>query len=372
MQEFYSFMHLIILSFMVMMYAPLRNVYIPLPNKTAQKTTLKKDKNGRIIVFDVMRGIAIMAVIIIHVVYLFPENTSLGELTLATINSSMRFALPIFYVTSGILLKPHKKTFRGYVSFVWNKILTIMPAYILVNIFLAFVHHMSFDTLIHNILTGQGSVPFYFIIILFQLYAIYPFIEKISKKRWFVFSAFAFSFLFQFSPPTWHMFGGFENGAPTAMRFLFLFVWGIYMKDTLLNRALKKEWLGWSAIILSAIAFYAVLPAMYYNMRPFYGIGMMMLIYMASTSNLIKGKLEKVLAWIGSMTLWIFLTHFPLMEYVLPHLYSYTSSPGWIIFIYATLVSLSLSILLGYICTKTYGFVTNTLKTSLRNMLNTQ
>lgn len=346
---------------MVMIYAPLRNVYIPLPNKTTRKTTLKKDKNGRIIVFDVMRGIAIVAVIIIHVVYLFPKNTSLSELTLATINSSMRFALPIFYATSGLLLKPPKKTFRGYASFMWNKILAIMPAYILVNIFLAFVHNMSFDTLIHNILTGQGSVPFYFIIILFQLYAIYPFIEKVSKKKWFVYFAFVFSLIFQFIPQTWYMFGGFENGAPTAMRFLFFFVWGIYMKDMLLNETLKKDWLGWSAIVLSTVVFYAMLPGMYYNMRPFYGIGMMMLIYMAGTSNLIKGKTEKVLSWIGSMTLWIFLTHFPLMEYVLPHLYSYTSSPGWIVFICATLISLTLSILLGYICTKAYNFVTNTL-----------
>ncbi len=351
-------MHLIVLSFMVMMYAPLRNVYVPSPNKTASKTTLKKDKNGRFIVFDVMRGTAIMAVIIIHVVYLFPENTNLSELTLAVINSSMRFALPIFYVTSGILLKPPKKTFHGYIFFMWNKILAIMPAYILVNIFLAFVYHMSFNTLIHNILTGQGSPPFYFVIILFQLYTIYPFIEKVSKKKWFVYFVFAFSFLFQFIPQTWYMFGGFENGAPTAMRFLFFFVWGIYMKDMLLNGKLKKDWLGWSSIVLSAITFYIILPGMYYNMRPFYGIGIMMLIYMAITSNLIKGKMEKVLSWIGSMTLWIFLTHFPLMEYVLHHLYSYTSSPGWIVFICTTLVSLSLSILLGYICTKTYGFVT--------------
>jgi hypothetical protein len=212
------------------------------------------------------------------------------------------------------------------------------------------IQNLSWKEFGINLITGNGSVPLYFIVVLFQLYLIYPFIADLSKERWFVYTSFWFSLIFFYLHPFVYLLE-----VPTLFRFFFFFVWGIYMREQLLLGRLRREWLPWAVIIALCVLVYVIFPGQYFNVRLFYGLGVMSLLFMLFTSSMNFGVVEKLLAWVGSMSLWIFLTHFTLMEYMLPYLWSSVDdNPYWALI--ATMpVSIVGSILFGYVCTKIYN-----------------
>jgi peptidoglycan/LPS O-acetylase OafA/YrhL len=343
--------YLLTLTVCVMFLPILRKSFVPVPVSSASNKILKKEESGRYKVFDSLRGVAMLAVILIHTVYLFPlSNVSINVAVLESMNTALRFALPIFYITSGMFLIAPERTVKGFVSFYWKRIISIIPAYVLVTGVLAFIEKLSWNEFWFNVYTGNGAIPFYFIIILFQLYLIYPFVEYWAKKRWFVYSAFFFSVVFQFFITSWSVFS-----VPTAFRFSFFFVWGIYMKDQFLKGTLDRRPIVWVGLVGICVIAYVLYPGMYYNMRPFYGLAMMMLLFIFFTSTWSVKKLEDGLAWIGSMSLWIFLTHFSLMEFLLPLYWKSVSLSAYSLFFTSALISIALSIVFGFACMKLYN-----------------
>lgn len=348
---FNEYAYLITMTLLVFLIPVLRTTFVPIPSSTKEIINLKKDANGRYIVFDILRGIAILSVVVIHVVYIFLKDKVVDDTAfLNAVNASFRFALPIFFITSGLLLKPPIKTTVGYFSFLLNKSISLLPAYILVTGILAFIQNLSLNNFFYNVVTGKGAVPLYFVIVLFQLYVIYPFLFKWAQKRWFVYFSFYLSMFFQFLPSSWYIFD-----ILTAFPYIFFFVWGIYMREQLLSGTLRSRWLPWSIMLVFCILVYTMFPGMYYNMRPFFGLAVMMLLYQLFTSSCTFKKSEQILAWIGSMSLWIFLTHFSLLEFILPYLWKTIVLPIPLLIFTTSVFSILISVIFGYICTQVYN-----------------
>ncbi len=342
----HEFIHLVIMTLLVFCIPFLIRSFVPV-KATRELVEVKKSK-GRYVVFDILRGIAILGVILIHVGYLYTKffhinNTSYIEL----IDATLRFSLPVFFITSGVLLKPVKRTITSYVVFLWGRVKKLLPLYILLTALLTYVAHgFAVRTFLQNIVTGEVSVPYYFMVILIQLYLLYPFIEQLSHKRTFVYGTLIFSVVLQLMPVTWHLFG-----VPLAFRFMFFFVWGIYMREQLLKGMLSRTLVQWFFIVVFFFALYAALPGQYYNMRPFYGVAVFSLLYLFFTRPHTGCLLERCLEKIGAMSYWIYLVHFPVMQVLFSAVAFQVDTDMSAVVLYAliTIVSLLVSILSGWL-----------------------
>jgi probable poly-beta-1,6-N-acetyl-D-glucosamine export protein len=348
--------YLVLITTIIFIVPELRRLFVPKPAVVSTTKELEKNTKNRFVVFDVLRGIAILAVVLIHVAELFPVIAdSVHTVVLEVLGSSMRFAIPVFFVTSGLLLTPPTHSLKGYILYIQKKVLTIIPAYVLVSLVLALMQNMSPKGFLYALVTGTGAPPFYFVIVLFQLYCIYPFIYTWAEKRWFVYLAFWFSMIFQFTGLLWNFFG-----CPTMFRFLFFFVWGIYMRKQLIEGKLQKQVSLHIAIVALCMILFGLYHDVFYNIRPFYGLSVLLLLYIFFTSRTHFGLFEKALAWVGSLSLWIFLTHYSLLQFLYPYVSSVESIPVYLLLFLVSVGSLVVSVLFGYLCSVVYTGVVKT------------
>jgi surface polysaccharide O-acyltransferase-like enzyme len=315
-------------------------------------TTLRKDSQGRILLFDAVRGIAMLGVIVIHVTYFFPvDQYTIPVLYLDTLDTMFRFAIPVFLIASGALLTPPTRTFYGVGRFYREKFLRLGIPYVIVCAVLAYTKDLSIHEFIVATAQGTLSVPYYFLILLFQLYLIYPFIEQFARSRRVVYATLALSVLALFILPL-----RYAGTVSLATPFLFFFVWGIYMRPYLLSGTFSRSCKPWLITVGVFWAWYCMFPGAYYNERYFYGTAMFALLYLLFTSSSIAGRIEDGLAKIGSLSLWIFLTHFSLQELMLPHIFSWVSQ-GYLAVLIAIISSIIISIGCALLCNTVYEYI---------------
>jgi peptidoglycan/LPS O-acetylase OafA/YrhL len=88
---------------------------------------------------------------------------------------------------------------------------------------------------------------------------------------------------------------------------------------------------------------------MYYNIRPYYGLAMFMILFLMF-SNLQKNThVTQLLNSIGRRSLWIFLIHFPLMGALFPLATKQSVLSGTPFFVVATCMAITVSIVAGYV-----------------------
>ena len=306
----YEFMHLTAMTLVVCCVPFLIKNFVPLPSENIVK--IEKGSSGRYSVFDVMRGIAILGVVLSHAGYLYIEMfTPSSNVYVELIDASVRFVLPIFFIASGVLLVPAKKTIKGHAVFLWGRFIELLPLYIIFTGLLAYVGELTFHEFLKNIITGEGSLPYYFILVLIQLYILYPFIEKYAQKRMFVYLTLFFAMVMQFTPSTWYLYG-----VPLAFRYLFFFVWGIYIREQLLSGTFTRKVAPWLIMVFLFFVMYLVFPGQFYNVRPYYGVAMFSLLFVFFTSPHVTTRLEQYLEKVGRMSYWVYLAHFPVMQFV--------------------------------------------------------
>lgn len=144
-----------------------------------------KDRNYAI---DFIKTISIFAVVIIHVstAYLdrsLPFNLSFDFLLF--INQFSRFAVSLFFLSSGLLLGSKYIKIPSAGVFYKKRILRILPPYL----FWTIVYYLLFSSVaaifkwsfINNLLTGDTSYQFYFIPTICVLYLLFPYIVKYKK-----------------------------------------------------------------------------------------------------------------------------------------------------------------------------------------------
>jgi len=151
----------------------------------------------RIEALDFTRVIAMLSVIVIHVTSTFIYNQSkfmvLGMNLAFILNQLTRYAVPLFILISGMSMRLSEKT-DSTISFWKRRALKVGVPY-LIWCFIYELYHCDFNIrlymkvisedpgdLVRSILLGQAAPHLYFIIILIQLYLLYPVIKRAVNK----------------------------------------------------------------------------------------------------------------------------------------------------------------------------------------------
>lgn len=144
----------------------------------------------RIKEIDYIRAISAMAVIAIHVSAAYVEKSNVAYI----LNQTSRFAVPMFIILSGlsIFMSDKNKPITA-ISFIKKRFGKILIPYffwsLLYFIFANRHHILSTDpssllcVLIKQLYSGTAYVHLYFLVIMFQLYLIYPYVKKWIVER---------------------------------------------------------------------------------------------------------------------------------------------------------------------------------------------
>ncbi len=296
---------------LLLVIPPLAAHFVP---ARAKSEVLPSDETPkRIPFFDVIRGVAIVAVVLIHITYLFPELSGVSERTLAVMNNLLRFTIPVFILTSGMLLAPPQSTWWWFGEFIRRRFVAIGIPYILVVGIIALEQGYSLTTFVSKVVSGTAEVPFYFIIALFQLYLLYPLLYRIALYRVGVWLTLVFSFVTVTLP-----FPAYLHPFVHFFPLVFFFVWGIYLRAHMLTTSYRPVLWPWAllcVVYLATTIFFE--PARFYNTQFTYGPAFFVLAYWLYTLTAYRlGRIYAGIAYLGSISLWIFLTHFAVLRYL--------------------------------------------------------
>jgi len=338
---------LITISIIVFSLAPLRKIFFPQPLLSKEKASSR-----RIEYFDFLKGIAMISVIVIHVVYMFYYfNANNNDIFLNIVNNFNRFAISVFFICSGILLTAKNSGKINYSKFYYDKIIRIFIPYIIFNFIIAGFKGSSVLEFYYSLISGNASVPYYFIILLLQFYVLFPFINRFRDSRKFLILSFLISLVSFLAPQTWTFYGVMFFG-----KFLFFFVYGMYARNYFLYSKIREQdsiyW--WFIVFLYALIFVAI-PQHYYNVRLFYGVAVFNLFFIYKEKILsVKNDFFKTICFYGRFSLWIFLTHFFLVNvsYLFFGLFNFNY---YIYFIITSVFSILISLPFGLLCSMAYN-----------------
>lgn len=147
-------------------------------------------KNKHLDEVTYLRGLAIIAVVAIHTIYV---NKSLGfeftNLLYMAIIQISAYSVPFFVFISGLVLTyTYKDRNINYLEFEKKRFNTILIPYLVWSIIYLFYNinlqnnNFSFITAIKKIFLGNAEFHLYFFIIIIQFYLIFPFILKFVLK----------------------------------------------------------------------------------------------------------------------------------------------------------------------------------------------
>lgn len=138
----------------------------------------------RIKSIDSLRGIAILAVVLIHTTTRTLEASGFNIASFSWalfLNQISRFAVPLFFMLSGLVLELSYKE-ENYWSFVKRRFSKIFIPYIFWSLFYyLIVYNRNHDSLVKVFLTGNASYQLYFIPTLCIFYLLFPLLRKAYK-----------------------------------------------------------------------------------------------------------------------------------------------------------------------------------------------
>ncbi|MEZ2718766.1 acyltransferase [Niallia circulans] len=138
---------------------------------------------------DILRGLAIIGVIIIHVTSTsmdYASRDSLLEFSSLFLNQISRFAVPTFFLLSGLGLSISNKNqlSNGYFIFLKKRISKIILLYIgwTLIYFILTSDSLSINILVKNIVFGTGYYHLYYVPLIIICYIIYPLILRMCQS----------------------------------------------------------------------------------------------------------------------------------------------------------------------------------------------
>lgn len=288
--------------------------------------------------FDLAKGVAIIAVVVIHAAALI---RFLGaDLPISFLewneylNRAMRFAIPIFFISSGALLFLKGLDLNSLKGFYLPKVKRLFLPYAVFSFLATYAKTEGvlkltelIGTALKDLVTGGALVPYWFIPVLFQLYLIYPLlwyllvVKRISPPK-LLFVSFFFS-LFSYFLFSDHWFGLTEylGGLTFFGPYLFFLVLGMVLKPFFFKNPKemigKIKAVGFSYFALAVVfTYFLTFPLQpfndFFNVRLVYGPVIMIVIlysYLISKGSKIQRLLEKA----GQESLYIYLLHFLIM-----------------------------------------------------------
>lgn len=213
--------------------------------------------------FDYLRGLAIAAVVLIHVT----APTAIAEETGGIIfNQITRFGVPVFVFLSGwglTIAESYEKS-ANYLSFLKNRLVKLLPEYIVWNvIYYLYANLIEREAIpiggfIRGLFFGTNYPHLYFVPLIVIFYIMYPLLTRLGDRLWGVGLTFVITMTSLIANP--NIAEGFtQNQNP--LNWLFYFVFGIWIAqhyETLKNK-LNKFWV---LILLTICIIYIVLEPM--------------------------------------------------------------------------------------------------------------
>ncbi len=156
-----------------------------------QPSTMK----NRIAYYDILRGIAIIGVLIGHSssIGLSSKDTSYDFIITVILRLFINFCVPLFLALSGFFLANKKVEQKNdYKHFIIKQIPRVLYPYFIWSIFysiMLFLRGENINTIIYKYFTFQSSSPMYFIILIIQYYLLLPLLKKLANPRGLIVSA---------------------------------------------------------------------------------------------------------------------------------------------------------------------------------------
>lgn len=153
--------------------------------------------NKKLIELDYVRAISMLGVIVIHVTSSFvyaQSNLSVGGMNPAFIlNQIVRFAVPMFVLLSGLSLG-FSHSYTGYLPFLKSRCVKIVIPYLIWSALYWLAYHRSegIEAFARALLQGSAASHLYFIVIMIQLYLLYPLLKRLVERRPFLWLGSAF------------------------------------------------------------------------------------------------------------------------------------------------------------------------------------
>jgi surface polysaccharide O-acyltransferase-like enzyme len=140
----------------------------------------------RIKSIDCLRGIAILAVLLIHTTTRTLEASNfnlVGFSFTLFLNQIARFAVPMFFIISGFVLEISDHGDLSYWSFIKKRFSKVFIPYVFWSLIYYFlVYNSNHDNLFKVFLTGNASYQLYFIPALLVFYLTFPLLHKLFQK----------------------------------------------------------------------------------------------------------------------------------------------------------------------------------------------
>jgi probable poly-beta-1,6-N-acetyl-D-glucosamine export protein len=151
-------------------------------------------QKNRDLSFDVFRGVAIIAVVAIHAAYMEFSSDTVLNWQLVAYCQLLTFSVPAFLFISGywISTKPIIESWEDYRTFLIKRLSRVLVPYFFWSIVLLWyvaIRDNKFDMyqIIFKLMTGRAAFPYYpyyFIIVIAQLYIITPILQNINRKSY--------------------------------------------------------------------------------------------------------------------------------------------------------------------------------------------
>ncbi|MGF3115125.1 acyltransferase [Facklamia sp. P12937] len=270
----------------------------------------------RFIPFDLLRGLATIAVLLIHLTApLLGEN----KLWILALNQATRFAVAVFLMLSGWGLDRTDAldSQLDYPAFLKDRLIKIIPAYLCWSLIYAWANfwlvgeELSLLTFLQFLLLGKTSYHLYFVPLIVGLYIFYPLLSKIADNK---FLAIAFVGLFIFQDVSDHLLGYIPyDKVQDYYSYAFCFFFGIWLSRDFQAKLKSFQVYRYGILIYTVIMLGLLIEESYLsggaviaNTRPlvtFYSIGLVL------TFMLYRLPFEKLFLWFSRYSFLIYLSH---------------------------------------------------------------
>lgn len=323
------------------------------------------EMNQRLREFDFIRAIAALSVIAIHLTASYVTSNKLG----AVWNETMRYAVPMFLLLSGVVLmyQDLKKPPLSYFTFQRKRLGKVLWPYVLWSFLYVYygardvlkaqgLHGAKriLDTMPHHLRWGDGNYHLYYLLITLQLYLLYPLLRAwMRRSPWsLLFASLSLSLYNQFAvylghTPWWNDL--FPN-------WVFYLVFGMFV-------VIKREWMEthlpkwkvllgvlWVPCLIGLIMDGRLTHSSYTSLKPtvmLYAVISFFFFYSVALGiKQTTGRIGKLLDWISTNSFFIYLVHPFILNrlYLLSDLYApkiWNGTKGMVL-LYLTTVVLTL------------------------------
>ena len=289
--------------------------------------------------WQMIRGICIIAVIMIHCPTTLNSPSSASLLSWITVRSIVNFPVPVFFFLAGYFAQSSVKKFRSGVQYCVRRSWRLIVPYTVwsvlsVSVLAAFRHEpVPITSFLIKYFTGRTVAPFYFIAVLFQLTLATPILsDLVNRRSRLVYAVYGLHFAalaavyslaltsngvlhYCYSLPfVWVGFYALgmqlraadesEGSYPLIRRL----VSGVFSSPLFLSAAIAFNWLE-SCILLKYSAPPILAVCQFRIGGILYSVSLIAVMYRFRGTE-VRGQLQRALAYIGDISYGMFLVHY--------------------------------------------------------------